>query len=55
MCETCLRLWHDWLKNRYGVIERLNEAWGTDVWSETYQTFEQVPQPGPARFCITLP
>nr|WGD94160.1 beta-galactosidase [Bacillus subtilis] len=26
MCETCLRLWHDWLKNRYGVIERLNEA-----------------------------
>nr|WGD78839.1 beta-galactosidase [Bacillus subtilis] len=47
MCETCLRLWHDWLKNRYGVIERLNEAWGTDVWSETYQTFEQVPQPGP--------
>lgn len=50
MCETCLRLWHDWLKNRYGVIERLNEAWGTDVWSETYQTFEQVPQPGPAPF-----
>ncbi len=45
-----MRLWHDWLKNRYGVIERLNEAWGTDVWSETYQTFEQVPQPGPAPF-----
>lgn len=50
MCETCLSLWHDWLRNRYGVIERLNEAWGTDVWSETYQTFEQVPQPGPAPF-----
>ncbi|WP_276736601.1 beta-galactosidase [Bacillus sp. (in: firmicutes)] len=50
MCETCMHLWHDWLKGRYGVIERLNEAWGTDVWSETYQTFEQVPPPGPAPF-----
>ncbi|WP_406589754.1 beta-galactosidase [Bacillus atrophaeus] len=50
MCETCLGLWHEWLKNRYGMIDRLNEAWGTDVWSETYQSFEQVPQPGPAPF-----
>lgn len=50
MCETCLSLWHEWLRNRYGVIERLNEAWGTDVWSETYQTFEQVPLTGSGPF-----
>ncbi|MBY0010947.1 beta-galactosidase [Paenibacillus typhae] len=45
MCGTCKRLWHKWLEQRYGSIARLNEAWGTAVWSHTYQTFEQVPQP----------
>lgn len=50
MCETCKGLWHRWLERRYGTIERLNEAWGTRVWSQTYQRFEQVPQPGPAPF-----
>ncbi|HYD83129.1 MAG TPA: beta-galactosidase, partial [Opitutus sp.] len=37
--------WHGWLKNKYGTIERLNAAWGADIWSETYQRFEQVPAP----------
>ncbi|MED2943388.1 beta-galactosidase [Bacillus swezeyi] len=46
MCETCKTLWHKWLKERYQSIDRLNEAWGTDIWSETYQRFDQVPQPG---------
>lgn len=50
MCETCKSLWHQWLQNRYGSIDRLNEAWGTQIWSEYYLAFEQVPQPGPAPF-----
>lgn len=50
MCETCKGLWHLWLEERYGTIERLNEAWGTQIWSERYLSFEQVPQPGPAPF-----
>ncbi len=50
MCETCKRLWHEWLRERYGDIETLNEAWGTHIWSQYYQSFEQVPQPGPAPF-----
>lgn len=50
MCETCNGLWHEWLKNRYETIENLNEAWGAQVWSENYLSFEQVPQPGPAPF-----
>jgi beta-galactosidase len=37
--------WHKWLKKRFGTIERLNEAWGTHMWSTYYQTFEQVPVP----------
>lgn len=50
MCGTCLQQWHEWLEKRYGTIENLNEAWGTNVWSETYYSFEQVPQPGPTPF-----
>jgi len=37
--------WHTWLQARYGTIERLNAAWGTEIWSERYQAFEQVPAP----------
>jgi beta-galactosidase len=50
MCNTCKELWHAWLKERYGSIENLNDAWGTKIWSEYYHSFEQVPQPGPAPF-----
>lgn len=37
--------WRAWLAERYGTIEKLNQAWGTDIWSETYQRFDQVPAP----------
>jgi len=50
MCAACLRQWHEWLERRYGTIEKLNEAWGTKIWSEYYWSFEQVPQPGPTPF-----
>ncbi|WP_100404231.1 beta-galactosidase [Bacillus solitudinis] len=50
MCATCKTLWHEWLQERYGTIEHLNDAWGAQIWSERYHSFEQVPQPGPAPF-----
>ena len=34
-----------WLKERYGTLARLNEAWGTTFWSETYTDWEQVHLP----------
>ncbi len=37
--------WHGWLKERYQDIDRLNASWGTEIWSERYQDFEQVPAP----------
>lgn len=37
--------WHKWLKKRFGTIQRLNEEWGTHMWSTYYQAFEQVPAP----------
>ena len=46
-CPECRRQWNAWLEERYGSIEQLNAAWGTDVWSETYGSFDQIPQPLP--------
>jgi len=37
--------WHAYLKQRYGTIEALNAAWGTEIWSQRYQRFDQVPAP----------
>ncbi|RRJ62582.1 beta-galactosidase [Paenibacillus oralis] len=50
LCSSCKELWQRWLERRYGAIEALNEAWGTNVWSQTYRRFEEVPQPGPTPF-----
>ncbi len=31
-----------WLRGRYGTLERLNDAWGTVFWNQTYTDWEQV-------------
>ncbi|PNY82153.1 beta-galactosidase [Deinococcus koreensis] len=35
----------EWLRHRYGVVERLNEAWGNVFWSMEYTDFSQVRPP----------
>ncbi len=35
----------DWLADRYGSIERLNEAWGNVFWSMEYNEFDQIDLP----------
>lgn len=37
------RHFHDWLRRRYGSIEALNDTWGLNFWSQTYDSFEQIP------------
>lgn len=37
--------WHRWLEKKFGTIDRLNDAWGTDTWATRYQHFDQVPAP----------
>lgn len=37
--------WQRWLEKRYGTIDALNAAWGTEIWSQRYQRFDQVPAP----------
>ncbi len=42
---SAVEAWHAWLAKRYGTIDALNAAWGTEVWSQRYQHFDQVPAP----------
>ncbi|WP_232495642.1 beta-galactosidase [Novosphingobium kaempferiae] len=35
--------WVGWLKARYGTLDRLNDAWTTQYWSQTYSDWAQVP------------
>ena len=37
----------DFLKARYGTVERLNQAWGGRFWAQDYTAFEQVDPPYP--------
>lgn len=43
--DAAVRAWHRWLKARFGNIDGLNRAWGTQIWSQHYQRFDQVPAP----------
>jgi beta-galactosidase GanA len=38
-------MWHEWLKEAYGSIDALNRLWGTELWSQEYNSFSQVPMP----------
>ncbi len=38
-----------WLQEKYGTLDKLNEAWGAVFWNQTYSDWEQVflPRPTP--------
>lgn len=44
-CPTCVTKFRDKMRKRYGSIEALNAAWGTALWSQTYDSFDQLPTP----------
>jgi beta-galactosidase len=34
---------HQWLRHRYGTIAELNRRWATAYWSQTYDSFDEIP------------
>lgn len=44
-CIHCKREFREWLKKRYGSLERLNERYGTVFWSQEYSNWEQIEPP----------
>ena len=43
--DDAARAFRLWLKERYGDLDRLNDAWGTAFWSQRYSDFEQIIPP----------
>ena len=44
-CDVSAAAFRDWLRERYGSVEGLNEAWGTDFWSQRYSSWDEVIPP----------
>jgi beta-galactosidase len=44
-CPICTRAFQEWLRDRYGLLDALNQKWGTVFWSHTYTDWDQVPLP----------
>lgn len=44
-CDVSARAFRDWLRDRYGNLNRLNEAWGTAFWSQHYDDWDEIVPP----------
>lgn len=43
--DESAREFRRWLAERYGTIDRLNEAWGTSFWSQRYGAWDEILPP----------
>ena len=44
-CETCIGKYRSWLKERYTTVEAVNKAYGNNMWSGEYSSWEQIKPP----------
>ena len=44
-CPCCRSGFSEYLRGRYGDIDALNRAWNLNLFSQWYDSFEEVPQP----------
>ncbi len=47
-CQSCQVEFRNFLKEKYKDIDKLNSAWGTTFWSQTYGSFDEIITPRPA-------
>lgn len=46
-CSHCRKGFSEYLRSRYGTVERLNERWNLNLFSQSYDSFDQIPRPLP--------
>jgi len=44
-CATSASAFRDWLRERYGDLGKLNDAWGTTFWSQRYGDWDEIEPP----------
>lgn len=44
-CPYCESGFREYLKEKYGTVEALNEAWNLNVFSQAYDSFDEIPTP----------
>lgn len=55
-CTSCTHDFQKFLQRKFGNdIARLNAAWGTAFWSQSYRSFEEIPTPRPERPTVLNP
>jgi beta-galactosidase len=41
-CELCIASWHRWIEEKYGTLDKFNDAMWTDFWSHRFNEWSQV-------------
>jgi beta-galactosidase len=44
-CETCATAFRQWLEDKYGTIDDLNETWGTIFWGQSFGAWSEIDPP----------
>lgn len=44
-CPICAKAFQNYMKKKFGTIEKLNKAWDMDRWSLAYESFDTVEPP----------
>ncbi|MBC8081357.1 MAG: beta-galactosidase [Gorillibacterium sp.] len=44
-CDNCRKEFQHFLSEKYHRVEELNERWGNQFWSQSYQQWSQIPVP----------
>lgn len=44
-CHSCRQDFQDWLRRKYGTIEKLNRAWGSHFWGHLYYRWDEIHIP----------